>query len=473
MKKLLLSLVVLSAGVAQAQWTEQATGFEAPSRGVNEIDIVNENVVWAVGYDGAPITVDHPTADNVQEFTRTVDGGTTWVPGMIDLGGDATLAVNNLSATSADVAWVSSILGTAGGGQLYKTDDGGLSWNFANPTGPTITTPSYTAAASFQNTVHFFDPLIGIVQGDPTGNGTKFEIYRTTDGGITWSQITGTALPNAITTPAATPEFGYNGGNVSAGNFFWFVTSRGNLYRTADKGLTWQKNTVPGPITDYGGINFSNVNGRVHFSDVTGNITTAIGVLIATTDGGTSYTRYTTADGGMTWTNAGVYTDGYQNMDFIPGTNVLVATGDDGLQYTSAYSTDLGATWNTIDGGTQRTVVAFLDGDTGWAGGFSQDATQGGIFKYTGESLGLPSVAARTQFSATPNPTTGIINVANADANISSVAVYDLLGKQVYSAKFSAMNQVNVDLGQLTTGSYILKATSDAGATQTIKIMKN
>lgn len=466
MKKLLLSLLVLSAGsAAHAQWTEQATGFDALNRGINEFDILNENVVWCVAYDG------DDTTNNIQEFTRTTDGGETWTAGLIDIGNPAA-GINNLSATTADIAWVSTIDSDGGGkGELWKTTDGGQTWEFANPSGPAITTVSYSAAASFQNTVHFFDEMTGIVQGDPIGNGTKFEIYRTTDGGATWSPVTGAALPNALITPSDKTEFGYNGGNVSAGDFFWFVTSRGYLYRTADKGATWQKSPTA-PITDFGGINFTNVNGRVHFSDIDGDITHAVGILIATTNGGTSYERYTSADGGFTWTDQGVYDAGYQQMEFIPGSQTLVAVGDNGLAYTSAYSTDLGASWTEIDSGTLRNGIAFLNGSTGWSGGFNQDSTTGGIYKYTGTALGIPSVSAMAQFSATPNPTSGMISIANDNANISEVAVYDLLGKQVYSGKFNAMSQVNVDLGQLTTGSYILKATTDSGASKTMKIMK-
>jgi len=461
MKKLLLSAFVLSAGVASAQWTEQATGFDAPSRGINQIDIVDANIVWAVAYDGLD------TDNNIQEFTKTTDGGATWTPGIIDMG-DPALAVNNLVAIDGDKAWVSAIDGDVAGGSLFKTTDGGTIWEFVSVTPSGQSTPAFTYADSFQNVVHFFDENNGLVQGDPVGGLAKdFEVYTTTNGGDVWERVPAANLPDA-----ASGEWGYNGGNRAAGNLFWMVTNKGKLYRTTAATMNsaggWEKLNTP--ITDFGG---ATVNGRVYFTDLNGTLAGATGILVATANGGTSYSRYITTDGGATWGAANPYTAGYFNMDFIPGTTVLVANGDNGVDYTSAYSTDLGATWIELDSGSQRTSIAFLNGTTGWAGGFNEDATTGGIFKYTGANLGISAVAERAQFTATPNPTHGMLSVANENANITEVVVHDLLGKQVFAGKFNALNEVNLDLTPLTAGAYILTATADNGATKTMKIMKN
>lgn len=460
MKKLLLSAFVLSAGTAMAQWTPQATGFTDATRGILTIDIVDENVVWCQAYDGTGVIED------LFEITRTSDGGTTWTPGLIDLG-DPNLDINNMKATGADVAWVSSIDGVAQlGGALFKTTDGGGIWEFQDITPSGQGTAAFGYDSSFQNGVHFFNANEGIVFGDPVA--LDFEIYRTTDGGTTWSRVPAANMPNANNAN----EWGYNGGNVGAGDFFWMVTNDGRLFRSADKGLNWT--VSQSPMTDFGS---AAVNARVQFSAIDGDITHAVGILLGTVNGSAptpTYTRYTTTNGGTSWTNAGTDTSAYRNYDFIPGTSMLVATGNNGTVYTTAYSTDLGATWTEISNDdVQRTSIAFLNGTTGWAGGFNEDSTTGGIFKYTGASLGIPSAPARQQFTATPNPTNGVLQVANETTAITDVVVYDLLGKQVYKGKFSALNQVNLDLTPLNTGSYILKATSETGATQTIKIVKN
>jgi hypothetical protein len=464
MKKLLLSALMLSAGVASAQWEEQNTGFDTPVRGVNEIDIVDENVVWALAYDGTA-----PTND-IFEFTMTTDGGANWTAGLIDT---ADAPINNIDGVSATEVWVSSIASGEGGHLYHYTTDVGI-WEEANPNAGTLAAPQTTApynyGLSFQNGVYFFDALNGVVFGDPVVGAASqldFEIYWTANGGLQWTRVLPASLTNALGN-----EYGYNGGNVGAGDYFWMVSSVGAIWRSADKGHTWVRKTSP--IVDFGGIEDPDSNGTLHMSATGGSVTTATGILIATADGGGSYTRYETTNGGDSWTAGVPYTAGYFNMDFIPGTSVLVATGPnpDDVE-TSAYSLDLGATWTEIDSGTQRTTVAFLDGDTGWAGGFNDDATTGGIFKYTGTNLGVSTVAQRPQFTATPNPTAGMLQVANDNANITDVVVYDLLGKQVYKGKFSALNQVDLDLTPLTAGAYILTATADNGAKQTIKVIKN
>lgn len=461
MKKLLLSALLLSAGVASAQWTEQATGFAVASRGINQIDIVDANIVWCIAYDGVD------TDNNIQEFTMTTDGGNTWTPGFVEMG-DPALAINNISAVNGVKAWVSAIDGTVAGGSLFKTEDGGSLWDFVDVTPVGQTTPAFTYAASFQNVVHFFDENNGLVQGDPTNVGPiyDYEIYYTTNGGATWSRVPAGAIDNA----AGSSEYGYNAGNVGAGNLFWFVTNNGKLYRTTASTMddaTGAFQRLNTPITDFGG---TASNGRVHFTDLNGTLEGATGILIATVGGVTS--RYTTTNGGTTWSAASTYTSPYTNVDFIPNTTMLV--GNAGAPtYGTAYSSDLGVTWTPIDTGVQRTAIAFLNGSTGWAGGFNTSDVEGGIYKYIGPSLGLPGVSERAQFTATPNPTNGMLNVANENANITDVVVFDLLGKQVYNGKFNALNEVNLDLTPLTAGAYILTATADNGAKQTIKIMKN
>jgi photosystem II stability/assembly factor-like uncharacterized protein len=463
MKKLLLSVFVLSAASgAYAQWTQQNTSFSTENRTVIEIDIVDENIVWGVGYDGAPITAEHPEADNVQEFTKTINGGTTWEMGIIDLGGDPLLAVNNMHAIDANTSWVSSIVGSAGKGKLFKTIDGGESWTLSNPG----VGNNFLHAESFQNGVHFFNATTGVVFGDPIGAGPGlWEVYRTVNGGTSWTQTTGWTGALA----AGEGEYGYNGGNISAGNTFWFVTSLGNLYRTTDLGVTWTK--IDTPIADFGGVETASSTGRAYFSDNNNGIIIATANATATTP---TYTLYRTTNGGTTWTTVGPYTSGYRSMDFIPGSSRLVSVGNNGSAYSSAYSDDYGISWTEIEANNdQKVTVAFLNGTTGWASSFDDGVGTGGIFKYSGPALGLQGVAARAQFSVSPNPTSGMLQVANDNAAINEVAVYDITGKQVYTGKFSSLNQVDLDLTALNTGAYFLKATSDTGATQTIKIMKN
>ena len=78
MKKalLLVSVLILSL-FANAQWTDQNSGFVSMAAGIFDIEVVDANVVWAIPYDGSGNGL------ALQEFTKTIDGGTTWVNGNV------------------------------------------------------------------------------------------------------------------------------------------------------------------------------------------------------------------------------------------------------------------------------------------------------------------------------------------------------------------------------------------------------
>src|SRR4030095_14801108 len=78
MKKTILFILAASFSVSVfAQWVEQATGFSTPSRGINQIVITDENPAWPTAYDGSG------AAAIIQDYTRTIDGGTTWQAGSV------------------------------------------------------------------------------------------------------------------------------------------------------------------------------------------------------------------------------------------------------------------------------------------------------------------------------------------------------------------------------------------------------
>ena len=459
-KSLLLSAAIIFSGIISAQWTAQSTGFAAASRGVESIRIVDANTVWALGYDGGSTT---PAI--VQEFTKTTDGGATWTTGSIALP-DPLYSVNEICPINATTAYIGAVYDPSGAGPwpggVWKTTDSGTTWVQEPIAG-------FSDPASFIDAMHFFNASTGIAFGDPI-TATDFEIYRTIDGGANWTAVPAASLPNI-----ASGEAGYNGGNRAVGDSFWGVTNKGKIYRTKDMGATWSKYT--GPVTDFGG---TTVGGTLYFSDVLASTAgTNYGVCIARAGAvaTATYKLHKTTNGGLTWDAGVTYTEPYRSLAFIPGSTILVGVGVTGTGATavqsSAYSTDFGLTWTQIDTGTQRTEVSFLNGTTGWAGGFTS-ATGGGIFKYTGPALGtIVFNTTKNQIVASPNPTNGMVKLIASVSAITDVAVFDLLGKQVLAVKYNSLNEVNVDMSSLQTGAYLLKATNTAGSIDTIKIVKN
>ena len=443
MKKILLSVLLASSFIANAQfWNEKVTGFATSGRTLYSISIVDANVIWAQEYDSAALDF------TVKGFTRSTDGGETWTAAPIDLNvtTPSDLGISSITAISATTAWTSvypiNILTTAGG--IWKTTDSGTTWN------KQTTTEFSNLSESYANFVYFWDANNGVAGGDPE-NG-EFEIYTTSDGGTNWIRVNGANIPDPIVDTVS--EYGYENIYTVSGNTIWFGTDRGRIFKSDDKGLTWTVNINPTPSIDFGLDRFT-------FSDVNkGLLMTYNPVKL-----------FNTTDGGANWSPMAI-TGSLYNTDiaYIPGTSTVISAAS-ANPLGSSYSLDDGLTWTTIDGVSHGTL-AFLNNSFGLSAGLNTNATTGGIYKFTGIPLKAPSFDLKKQLFAYPNPTNGMLHLDSEVFLIKDSAVFDLLGRQVYSSKFSALNKVDLDLNSLQTGNYVLKVTSDSGKTETMKIMK-
>ncbi len=356
MKKQLLSIifVILLGFSSMAQvWLTQGAGFTTASRGIMNIYPVNSQVVWAAAYDGTGGT------NGCQDFTKTINGGTTWTPGIVN----ATVGLQSSQITAADAttAWVCMYKATGSAAQgVYKTTDGGATWTHQ-------ATALFTNSASFPDAIHFWDANTGWVLGDPISG--KFEMYTTTDGGTTWTAVSGT-------NPAAlSGEYGYTSNCAVAGNSIFFGTNKGRIFASTDKGHNWTVVTPP---------NFTGKNSFPAFKDAMNGL-----ALKYQTSADTLLLLDKSTDGGVTFTAATysgpVFTG---EIQYVPGTaNTYVTTGVDATNQPGrlgmTYSFDGGATWHyeTNILGNQATTSAWLNDSTGWVGAFNGDATDG-LYKF-------------------------------------------------------------------------------------------
>lgn len=445
MKKFLLLSICLTAfsSFGQNFWTSKATTFPETSRGVNDISIVDDNVVWIKSYDGTQ----GGGTNNVRQYAKSIDGGNTWTSGNVNLGiSQSLLSVSSISAISASTAWVTAYSTNSAAvlGGVWKTINGGTSWI------KQTTALFNNTADSFTNLVYFWDANNGFCQGDPTGG--YFELYTTTNGGTTWTRVPSANIPAPLA-----GEYGYVHNYDVIGDIIWYGTNKGRIYKSTDKGLNWT--VAQSPLTDFGGTAAS---GKYSFKDASN------GLLLGSDS---TPSLYKTTDGGATWTSvAFVGVMGNNDLAYIPGTNNVVTVGtDDGLNNYTSYSTDNGLTWTQTMGGTQVTTLKFRNTTTGFGGGFTTSPTADGIYKYTGTVLATDKFNANAKLAVWPNPAQNVIQLSGAD--VTEVQIFDILGKQVLSQKLSLEN--TVDVSSLTSGMYLVQASDANGAVSTVKFIKN
>lgn len=304
--------------------------------------------------------VDNP----IQDFTRTVNGGELWTPGTITNAAGTKIAM--IFGLNADTAYAALYAQTAGSTQgIWRTTDGGATWTRQ-------ASASYSNSSSFTNVVHFFNDSEGFAMGDPI-NG-EFEIYTTSNGGDTWMPVLGSSIANPLS-----GEWGVVGYYDAVGDTAWFGTNKGRVYRTIDKGHNWEVFTTSLPTTAFVDLEFVD-----HLYGVAQNkgSGTGLGDFAETFDGGATWTDIVSTGPTLT-----------ADFSYVPGTEqTFVSTGSDAStpgEAGIAFSYDGGHTWEFFPDteGFQFLAVDFVNPTTGWVGAFNESSTVGGMYRFNGSLI--------------------------------------------------------------------------------------
>jgi photosystem II stability/assembly factor-like uncharacterized protein len=446
-----LSITTILAQTPSSSWTiSQNAAFTNTSVGIRYMDAVDANVMWVTGYDGST------PSRNYNWFSRTINGGLTYTSGVIfpssltpAIGDTTSYSISNLEALDANTAWVCAFqrsapysLTNTGGGVIYKTTNGGVSWSNIAAAGMFT-----NVASSFANFVSFLTPSVAIANGDPV-NG-EYELWRTIDGGITWTAVPGANIPN----PLSASEFAIVNlyAKFGASNL-WFGTNQGRIYRTTDAGVTWNVSAVAASNATITEIAFSDANNGVAYA--------------ASGTGGNTFQMYNTTNGGITWSLITPLSPNVGRNDIcaIPGTNFYASVGAGATNNIISYSKNNGLTWTDWGStGIQYLTIDFVDDQTGWAGSFSDVANPalGGIWKYNGVTFNskftLPVNICNPGSTVTVSPTNSSSGLAPLtfswssvptglvfSSNTASVPVITFSANGNYSITLAVTNSVGV-----------------------------
>jgi uncharacterized protein (TIGR03437 family) len=299
---------------------------------VDPRDRTGRTVVYASGAQGG--------------IWKTTDGGNTWKP-LTD--NQPTLAIGSLALdpSNPDIVYAGTGEETfspasppAFGGAFYgmgvlKSTDAGATWAlyngpFAGPFGPTF----YDGGARIGSLAVSPSNLQVILAAADFHNPAKSGIYRSTDGGVTWTLVLGGASGTEVLF------------NPSNGNTAWAAlgdpfnnTTKTGVYQSVDGGLTWKLN----------GLSLGSDAGRIRLAISSDGSTLYVGVHSISTGGALGIWK--TTNGGSGWghlTNAPEYcrdTCYYHNVIRVSpvNANIVVAAG-----ITPRRSLDGGSTWTDL-----------------------------------------------------------------------------------------------------------------------------
>jgi photosystem II stability/assembly factor-like uncharacterized protein len=220
---------------AGTTWEPVFDNYGSYSTGCLAMDPENSSVVWAgTGENNHQRALGY--GDGVY---KTIDGGKSWKNmGLKDSRQIGMIAIDPRNTNVVYVAAEGSVWGPGGERGLYKTTDGGKTWNkvldISENTGVNNVildprNPDVLYATSEQRRRHVFTKI---------GGGPESAIYKSTDAGATWEKLT-SGLPGGdvggigIAISPVNPDYIY--AIIEAAG------ETGGFFRSTNRGASWNK----------------------------------------------------------------------------------------------------------------------------------------------------------------------------------------------------------------------------------------
>ena len=253
----------------------------APLAGDIATDFLDASTAWLTVAQSTPTLL----------VLRTSDGGQTWQQATVQSPTDPVLAGNFLGGQMTFInqedGWIEGHLGVASGSEavvIYRTTDGGRTWTNVSSASPDLdpNAPGTLPFTGDKSGLGFVDASTGWATGTESANSFSW-LYVTHDAGRTWHQqtlpIPSGAVPVQVETDPPTFFTAHDG--VLPVRLVTPQASLPYLYLTHDAGSTWNSSTpLPASSAD--------------FLDVNRGWATDMHTVYATHDGGQHWITLTT-----------------------------------------------------------------------------------------------------------------------------------------------------------------------------------
>ncbi len=468
------------------RWIDSMRSWTFADSGLHSTFVYN---LWASG-----TSVFTQTADSV---FRTTNNGSIWLPFTLGPGKDQIINTTALIGNHLFAA-------TEVGGIVLSTDDGS-SWTPVN-TG-IRNTPVSCLALSGKNLFagsmgYSIGPFLSTDEGASwsqvndllwtahvrslaaigtnilagIGGGDDGSIFRSTDDGISWTNVY-PGFPDYDIYQA----FAAHEGNLFAGSAF------GSVLRSTDSGRSWAKADTTGLQNFRGGITSFAVLGNNLFAG-----TVDSGIFLSTNNGA-SWTQinnglwntqiralavsgttiiaatnilgddyggiFISTNNGGSWTRIVPEMTSYCTVDAfaVSGTNIFASTSFG----TPCLSTDFGLSWRAVDSGLPRThITSLLASNTNLFAGTDSSVWRRPLSEMIGQSAVTQETAFQKDIQSYPNPfnASTTIGFALSEQGFVQLDVFDMLGRTVQSLLNETMepgqHSTRFDADNLASGIY-------------------
>lgn len=370
-QKTLISANIQNRAVDLTQtWLHEGPGNIGGKFNVLRKSPVDDDVIYAGATNGG--------------IFKTIDGGTSWNPIFDDM---AYLAVGSITIDplNANTVYVGTGDKNFGGGShigngIYKSTDAGSTWNQIGLEQTGIITELVIDPIN-SNTIY------AATLGNPYEKTNERGVYKSTDGGLNWNNVLFLSDSSGVidlimdpSNPNVLYASGYNRINLPYQSKVSGPESK--IYKTIDGGTNWTQLTGGLPMTEESriGLAISNIAPHDLYAVYVDGDFLDIKDIYKSTDAGSNWTSLNVTNngldddymGGFGWYFGEVYVNPY-NYDHVVVTGVELFESSDGGQNWQQNAPN----WWTYEVHADKHDVMFLDATSYII------ATDGGLYKTT------------------------------------------------------------------------------------------